>query len=417
MGQWINKYIHNLFTMMKLKTLGIIILFNVAGLFNLLGQNELNGLVTMYGYYDWPLSGVDVYLMDTDGNLLQSTISDENGLFAFYNLNQDTYRISASSDQEIPDVIDLLDVALMIDYLNGEAELDPMQQLVADVDGDEDILLADLEFFMENWYLYGEDFPVGNWVFEDKTVYLQGKDEVVVNGKALSDVDSDDNPDKKSNSFICNWNNNYFEIGNIYHLTLDIPFIQDISSLYLEIDVNQHKFELLQVNSNISGLSWYLEDSKIKLIWADITDIGNQNFNDFLEIKIRSNTSGTIDEKDFYIDNRSSILLSKDLFVKECELSIKVYKEEQNIGKNLLTIYPNPFLNSTVFSYYIQYDGVALLKIYDLNGKVRQIVDLGFQKCGEYQYNFDNYSLFSGIYIATLTVNDMMIESRKISIK
>ena len=163
--------------------------------------NDLTGRVIYHNAEETPLEGVAVHLNDLEGVLLQTTFSNDVGYFSFSGLESGTYKITATSDNAPPSVVNLLDVSLLIDYLNSQEALDPLEEEAADVNGNSEIDNEDLIFLLENWYLHGESFPAGNWVFEEKTAMAGGKEgEIVINGACVADISSDYEPDKKTGS-------------------------------------------------------------------------------------------------------------------------------------------------------------------------------------------------------------------------
>lgn len=85
------------------------------------------------------------------------------------------------------------------------------------------------------------------------------------------------------------------------------------------------------------------------------------------------------------------------------------YSLEQN--------FPNPFNPSTTISFTLPSQGLASLKVYDLNGRlVKTIVD-GFLIKGTHTYPFNATGLSSGIYLYTLQTNDFVSTKRMTLVK
>jgi len=71
--------------------------------------------------------------------------------------------------------------------------------------------------------------------------------------------------------------------------------------------------------------------------------------------------------------------------------------------------YPNPFNPSTVISYFLPKNSYVTVKIYDILGKEIATLVNSVQKMGEYDVmlNTNNLNLSSGIYLYTITTNEL----------
>ncbi len=68
--------------------------------------------------------------------------------------------------------------------------------------------------------------------------------------------------------------------------------------------------------------------------------------------------------------------------------------------------YPNPFNPSTIISYKLTNPGFVSLKVYDILGRVVDILVNEQKQQGRYDVNFDASKLASGIYFYQLKVID-----------
>ncbi|MBK8549713.1 MAG: T9SS type A sorting domain-containing protein [Ignavibacteria bacterium] len=83
----------------------------------------------------------------------------------------------------------------------------------------------------------------------------------------------------------------------------------------------------------------------------------------------------------------------------------------------LMQNYPNPFNPSTTINYDLPSDGVVTLKIFDLTGKEVSALVNEFKAAGYYTINFTGNNLSSGIYIYSLTSNDLVITKKMTLLK
>jgi len=83
----------------------------------------------------------------------------------------------------------------------------------------------------------------------------------------------------------------------------------------------------------------------------------------------------------------------------------------------LSPVYPNPFNNSTNFSYRLPNDSFVTLLVYSLTGN--KVADLfkGYHYAGDYQVNWSADGLSSGIYIIRLYANNLQLQRKCLLIK
>ena len=65
--------------------------------------------------------------------------------------------------------------------------------------------------------------------------------------------------------------------------------------------------------------------------------------------------------------------------------------------------YPNPFNPSTIISFSIPIKSNVSLKIYDILGRVVDVLTNGIMNAGNYKITFDGKKLASGVYIYSLS--------------
>ena len=88
----------------------------------------------------------------------------------------------------------------------------------------------------------------------------------------------------------------------------------------------------------------------------------------------------------------------------------------------LLPNYPNPFNPETWIPYQLAHDAEVRVTIYDINGAVMRILDLGYQQAGFYTdkgsaaywdgRDRDGEAVASGIYFYTLSAGDFAVTRR-----
>lgn len=94
-------------------------------------------------------------------------------------------------------------------------------------------------------------------------------------------------------------------------------------------------------------------------------------------------------------------------------LSSSELENEHIVGYDLSQNYPNPFNPSTIINYQIPASSLVKLEVFDLVGrKVATLINENIP-AGQHQVTFNGAGLSSGMYLYRLTVNEQVIETRK----
>ncbi len=96
-------------------------------------------------------------------------------------------------------------------------------------------------------------------------------------------------------------------------------------------------------------------------------------------------------------------------------------KDVQNSGVGvsapvavLLQNYPNPFSASTTFKYHTTTNARIAIRIYDMNGRMVEMIKDENQQAGDYELQWQPNNLTDGTYIATLFVNGGAVQTVKL---
>jgi len=100
-------------------------------------------------------------------------------------------------------------------------------------------------------------------------------------------------------------------------------------------------------------------------------------------------------------------------FQRDEELSS--IKDKRNSADFMFSsIYPNPFIQSTIISYTVPFSNYVTLTVYDILGKKIQTLVNEYQEPGEYYINFEAGNIPDGIYFYKLQTGSEFIETKKI---
>lgn len=87
------------------------------------------------------------------------------------------------------------------------------------------------------------------------------------------------------------------------------------------------------------------------------------------------------------------------------------------ISYQLRQNYPNPFNASTVISYTLPARSFVWLNIYDLEGRLVETLQRGYQDAGEYKIDWEANNLPSGIYIYSLRTDEGIFVGKALLVK
>lgn len=76
-------------------------------------------------------------------------------------------------------------------------------------------------------------------------------------------------------------------------------------------------------------------------------------------------------------------------------------------------IFPNPFNPSTKISYSLKKSSSIELKLFDINGRMIEIMESGFKPAGSYEINFSAEGLSSGVYFFSLYSEGILMDTKK----
>ncbi len=83
-------------------------------------------------------------------------------------------------------------------------------------------------------------------------------------------------------------------------------------------------------------------------------------------------------------------------------------------GENRISIYPNPASERATIDIAVAQAGKAILKIYDINGKLVKVEDLGILTEGMHSHTVDCTGLYRGMYLVNLNFGQRTATSKLI---
>lgn len=116
-------------------------------------------------------------LFNSGGTLIDSTYTDQNGNYLFTNLPNGTYSIRPYCTKPWGGG-NSIDALAIIYHFAGQNILTGLRRQAADVDASAFISTLDALYVMQRFVMMVNSFPLGDWVFEDDAITVNGADVV-----------------------------------------------------------------------------------------------------------------------------------------------------------------------------------------------------------------------------------------------
>ncbi len=332
----------------------------VAGLLIILtlGFNSVFAGGTTYSAYvvygenlQMPMPEITANLYNANGDFVKSTITDSQGVFTFDNLNAgETYSVRFLTDLA-PFGVDMADAYLLLNYLNGNADLSALQLQAADVNGDSQVDFADFEFLTNQWYLSGEEFPAGDWVFPvwsftpsafKSTAGDDGPDgPITIVSK--SDISNEGVPVVIKVGTIIPTNFKEFQVVNAnreIELPLSLVNAEKLYGMGLHMAFNSSDIEILSLSSKLENLNYVVDNNSLKLSWLSAEGESFAPNQNLFSLKVRVNTELTKEAILEFIEKAQFVGADGSMIA---DVAVNMPKLKQApIGSAFGDAYPNP---------------------------------------------------------------------------
>jgi hypothetical protein len=354
-------------------------------------------------HYNYPISGVNAYLHNPSGTIIDTDVTDVNGYYEFENVTAGTYTITFSTSQP-EGGIELDDAFLVMLHLLNLYPFTPIQSLAADVNGSGTITWLDYTMILIGYLNQGNPFPIGPWVFESLTtpIPVQTRDGVKTGGGSSSgDVNGSLVPDPKSSPV--------FIENPVFNVTADptspIEFSikggqnLQIAGMHLSITVPE-SLELTSVEPVMPSASIFISGNHVNITWIDDTrqGISLDKGTALVEIHVKS-TGQTNDgasyslklgDQSHFINANGEVIQGVSLILPTIDLTF-----ENNLTAEA---FPNPFFSDFTINYTTNRDGNVTIVLYDHSGRQVRELENGFSPAGSHQLKINGQSLLPGIY-------------------
>jgi hypothetical protein len=329
----------------------------------------------------YPMPGVVANLYNANGVFVASSITNIEGIFAFSNLTAgENYSVHFTTDLD-PCGVNLADAYLLLNYLNGHAELTELQLKAADVNGDTKVNYTDFSFIVSQWYIHGEDFPAGEWVLPVWTFTASGFKSTADLGPdgpitivSQSDISGDLPPVIKKIKNVINISKEYVFTENKTELTIPVSFAeaQDIKGLGLEMAFDSKNIEIIEISSKLNDIAYNINGNSVKLSWVSALSANYTADQSFLNLKVRFDNTQNI-ESALSLLSEAQFVDAEGKLIENVQLNMPALKKAIS-GLEVGNMYPNPGNNEVNFTLNQAFAANVQVEIYNLSGQlVKQI--------------------------------------------
>ena len=398
------------------KTIFLSFLLSSTFAFSQTGYNYTGQVV--YQNYN-PMSGVTATLHTLEGDVISSSVTDYAGFYEFTEVPAGNY-IVTSITEEAAGGVEIDDAYLILQYLDEEVELTPIQELAADVNGNGVINMSDHNQIVNHYLNHGTPFPIGPWVFENDTIVIPGesREGIVKLGSSSGDVNGSLQPDPKKNQIFLENPVLNIELSPKDAITFNLscPDRLELSGMHLAFRIPEN-IEIMAIESPVQHLTYSVRDGILRITCLD-------NTRSIFEVmpgtpvvtvqtkEISGAGSGSCslvmcDESHFMDANGN--LLSGVKF----ELPVINFSVNQSFTHSA---FPNPFVSTVNLDYEIENEGNINVMIFDQNGRKVYEVNEGALNVGTHQLAIDGTDFAPGIYQYCITHSGVkqQIETGKI---
>ncbi len=335
----------------------------------LTGQNYIDGTLLYHNNPEYPIPEAEAVLFDQAGQLVATTLTNADGYFSFDDVPDGSYFVEFSTDLDVGQV-GMEDALSIIFYLAGIIDYSPLQQLAMDVDGSGNISMNDFSYILIQHILFGNPFPVGDWVFEDYEVITNTRSgDGSIGGSRTGDSQGVLVPTGRDEV-------QGYEILTRSQIAMNsdeawIPVYAQLSEkpilgYVLAINFNPEQVEIVDVKSPLGDINYSIVENQLRISWVDTESSFTVDSNTpitNIRVKIKDHAP---DGNYFTLGNNTQILGQdgKSIDYLVFEMPALIFQEIA------ATIYPNPTAEFVNVKLALEEPTDLLVNIYNTNGQL-----------------------------------------------
>ena len=337
--------------------------------FMLSGQNYIDGTLLYHNNPEYHISEADAVLYDQAGQLVATTITNADGYFGFENVPDGSYYVEFSTDLDLGHVT-MEDALSIVFYLAGIVDYTPLQQLAMDVNGSGNIGMDDFTYILIQHILFGNPFPVGEWVFEDYEVNTNTRSgDGSIGGSRTGGAEGVLVPtgrDEVQGYELLTRSQIHTSTDEVWIPVFAQLSEQSILGYVLAINFNPEQLEILDVKSPLGKVNYSIVDNQLRISWIDAEagfSIDDNTPLTNISVKIKDQT---FDGQYFTLGSNTQILGQDGK-----SIDYLVFEMPELIFQNITaTVFPNPTTDFVNLKLSMDESTDLMVKIYNPSGQL-----------------------------------------------
>ncbi|MCF8338760.1 MAG: T9SS type A sorting domain-containing protein [Bacteroidales bacterium] len=370
-------------------------------------NNSLSGTILYHDSTGAPLPDVQLELYDSNGEYLETTYTNDDGEYTFSGLEPGTYNIKPSYDAQAGGVTmgDAMEIVL---YLAGLIDFTPIEKVAADVDADGEVTMDDHFFIVVNYFVFGEEFPAGDWAFEDITETVGTKEGGDNNdyGNSVGDVQGSWEDGQNNNRFVENHHKTYKVlpgVANTVNITMENS--QELSGAGIVVTYPTEFIKVTDATTSLQGGEIAINDGEIRMGWAsqskEFKSLDNNASLMTLDVELLKETGKPVK---FQLSNESHFSGREGAIIKDAEVEMPAIDQNKDIIK-VSGVQPNPVKTTSQLHFTLAGASTVKATLMDMSGKVvRTLTHRNFPE-GHNYINISKDGLPQGIYVYKFYIN------------
>lgn len=376
------------------------------------------------------LKGVEVNLVKANNNLTKTATTDVNGAYSFNSVATNaSYYLTASKNDDPLNGVSTRDLIVIQRFLLGKQSMANVYQMIAaDANNSETVTAADIaelrrlilghiaEFRQgqESWrFIDASNVPHidSAFPFDEKmdysnlTTHQMASDFMAVK---IGDVDGDAKTnldDNGTRNGLDDWNLTIDDVRFESHEWVEVPVYAqagELIGMQMTIAMDQESLELEDVLSgqmSICNECFAVIDGKLTLNWFDVIPVDFNEKEPIFTLVFKSIEEGSLSHA---LNITSEITQSEAYRELSDVMNIKLNVNGNSVEDLSYALYqnvPNPFSSSTVIGFSVPTSQDVKLTIFDVSGKVHQVLDGHFEKgYHEFVINSDKLNVEGVLY-------------------
>lgn len=385
--------------------------------------SQINGFVNYHENPDNPLPDVTIELLNSNGDLVATTITDSVGEFSFYGLAPGDYTIVPSTTLPIG-VIDVIDAALILAYLNGTYDFTEYEFVAADVNGSGNVTYGDYVLLTVFYLMQGNPFPTDEWQFDEVEVNVSASrdatEPAMVWATSTGDVEGIWMPGSRD-IVLMDMDNQEVTIENDdeVEIVVGTDYTNKIGGFNLNISFPTDIVEITNVTGPDDNFHYEINNQtgELKVIWLDENQEQGNYFasGTLFKLKLRKHFENITDlEGDFVIEEGGMVIDTRLNSIEDITINLPTIKTihiDNDFQLNAMS-YPNPATDNINIDLTSPLEGSAALTIYDITGRIVEELPIEHVKLGTQHISMDISDFKSGQYFYRIVIDKENVQGR-----